>query len=90
VGIGLAVGGVVRPTLAAPVALGLGVVFYLLDTLGAALQLPDAILDLSLTKHLGQPMAGVFDVPGTVACAVLALGGVAVAAFGLRRRDVGR
>lgn len=90
VGVGLAVGGVVRPALAAPVALGLGVVFYLLDTLGAALRLPEAILDLSLPRHLGQPMAGVFDPVGIVACAVLAIGGVAIAAAGMSRRDVGR
>ncbi len=89
-GVGLAVGGLVRPGLAGAVALGLGVVFYLLDTLGAALQLPDVILDLSLPSHLGQPMAGVYDVPGTVACLVLAFGGVAVAAVGLNRRDVTR
>jgi len=90
VGIGLAVGGLLRPGLAAPVAIGLGVTFYLLDTLGAALQLPDAVLDLSLTRHLGQPMAGSYDVPGTIACLVLAFGGVAVAALGLSRRDVTR
>jgi ABC-2 type transport system permease protein len=89
-GVGLAVGGLVRPTLAAPVAIALGVTFYLLDTLGAALRLPEAILDLSLTSHLGQPMAGSYDVPGTIACLVLAGGGVAVAAIGLNRRDVTR
>ena len=32
---------------------------FLLDTLGAALKLPDWVLELSLYKHLGQPMAGV-------------------------------
>ena len=89
-GVGMAVGGLVRPGLAAPVAIGLGVTFYLLDTLGAALQLPDAVLDLSLTRHLGQPMAGAYDVPGTVACLLLAFGGVAIAALGLNRRDVTR
>jgi hypothetical protein len=72
------------------VAIGLGVTFYLLDTLGAALQLPDVVLDLSLTRHLGQPMAGAYNVAGTAACLVLAFGGVALAAFGLTRRDVTR
>jgi ABC-2 type transport system permease protein len=89
-GVGLAAGGLVRPSLAGPVAAGLGLAFYLIDVLGAALQLPDELLQLSLTRHLGQPMAGVFDASGIVACAVLALGGVAVAAVGLRRRDIER
>jgi hypothetical protein len=55
-----------------------------------ALQLPSQVLDLSLTRHLGQPMAGNFDPIGLVACAVLALGGIAVAAVGYGRRDIGR
>jgi ABC-2 type transport system permease protein len=90
VGVGLAVGGLVRPELGAAAAGGLGVAFYLLDTLGAALNLPEAVLDLSLTRHLGQPMAGVFDAGGVIACAAIAVGGVAVCAMGLRARDVGR
>jgi hypothetical protein len=90
VGIGLAVGGLFGPGYAAAVAAGLGVAFYLLDTLGAALRLPSWILDLSLTKHLGQPMAGVFDPVGTATCAVLAIGGVIIGAIGIARRDLGR
>jgi ABC-2 type transport system permease protein len=89
-GIGIAVAGLVRPTLALGVAVGLGVAFYLLDTLGAALRLPDWVLDLSLTQHLGQPMAGIFDPVGTTLCAALAVGGVVAGAWGLDRRDVGR
>ena len=89
-GVGIAAGGLVRAGLAAPVAIGLGVTFYLLDTLGAALQLPDAVLDLSLTRHLGQPMAGAVNLPGTVLCLALAVGGVVAGAWGLSRRDVTR
>ncbi len=89
-GIGLAVGGLVRASLAAPVAALLVISTFLLDTLGAALDLPDAILQLSLYKHVGQPMAGVFDPAGIVAAAVLALGGLAVGAWGLQRRDLDR
>jgi ABC-2 type transport system permease protein len=89
-GVGLAVGGWFRPVLAAivPAALGLG--FYLLDLLGAVLQLPRVVLDLSLPRHLGQPMAGSFDLAGIVLCGVLAVGGVIVGAAGLQRRDVER
>jgi ABC-2 type transport system permease protein len=89
-GVGLAVGGLVRASLAAPVAGGLVIATFLLDTLGEALDLPDAVLDLSLYRHLGQPMAGVFDPVGIVAATVLVVGGLLVGAWGLRRRDLDR
>jgi len=89
-GVGIAVGGLAGPGLAAAVAAGLGVAFYLLDSLGAALNLPSWILDLSLTKHLGQPMAGVLDPVGTAVCGALAIGGLIVGAIGIGRRDLGR
>jgi ABC-2 type transport system permease protein len=89
-GVGLAVGGVVRASLAAPVVALLVIATFLLDTLGAALDLPDTVLQLSLYKHLGQPMAGIFDPAGIVAAAVLAVGGLLVGAWGLRRRDLDR
>jgi ABC-2 type transport system permease protein len=89
-GLGLAVGGLVRASLAAPVAAGLVIATFLLDTLGEALDLPDAVLDLSLYRHLGQPMAGIFDWSGIVAAAVLAIGGLLVGTWGLRRRDLER
>ncbi len=89
-GIGLAVGGLVRASLAAWVTAILAIATFLLDTLGAALKLPDAVLQLSIYKHLGQPMAGIFDPAGLVAATVLVVGGVALCAFGLTRRDIGR
>jgi ABC-2 type transport system permease protein len=89
-GVGLAVGGLVRASLAAPVTAGLVIATFLLDTLGAALDLPDAVLDLSLYQHLGQPMAGIFDPVGIVAATVLAVGGLLLGAWGLRRRDLDR
>lgn len=89
-GIGFAVGGLVRSSLAAPVAAAAVIATFVLDTLGAALDLPDAVLDLSIYKHLGQPMAGTYDVVGIVVAAILAIGGLLVGAWGLQRRDVGR
>ena len=89
-GVGLAVGGLVRSSLAAPVAGFLVLATFLLDTLGAFLNLPDVILDLSLFKHLGQPMAGVFDPVGIVVALVLAGGGLLIGAWGMQRRDIGR
>jgi ABC-2 type transport system permease protein len=89
-GVGLGVGGLVRSSLAAGVTAGLVIATFLLDTLGAALDLPDAVLELSLYKHLGQPMAGVLDPVGLAVAAVMIVGGLAVCTFGLTRRDIGR
>jgi putative exporter of polyketide antibiotics len=88
-GIGLAVGGLIRPGIAAPVTVGLGLGFYLLDLLGPLLRLPDQIVDLSLNRHLGRPILGDFDEFGLAICAVLAIGGLALSAIGMQRRDVG-
>lgn len=90
VGAGLAAGGVVSASLAGGVAGGLGLAFYLLDTIGTGLRLPESVLDLSLSRHLGQPMAGVYDEAGLVACGVVAVGGVVVSALGYARRDIAR
>jgi ABC-2 type transport system permease protein len=89
-GVGFAAGGLVRASLAAPVVAFLVIATFLLDTLGAALDLPDAVLQLSLYQHLGQPMAGIFDPVGIVAAAVLAVGGLVTGAWGLQRRDLDR
>ena len=89
-GIGLAVGGLVRPSLAAPVALGIGLTFFLWELIGTIAQFPDEILDLALNRHLGQPILGQFDWPGMAVCAALALGGISLCAIGMHRRDVGR
>ena len=53
-------------------------------------KLPDPILQLSLFKHLGQPMAGIYDPCGIVVAVVLAVGGLAIGAWGLQRRDLDR
>ncbi|MEO6207588.1 MAG: hypothetical protein ABIP77_06505, partial [Candidatus Limnocylindrales bacterium] len=63
---------------------------FILDTVGQALDLPDAILELSLYRHLGQPMAGQYDLVGVVVASALAIGGLAVGAWGMQHRDVGR
>jgi len=88
VGVGLAVGGLVGPGPAAAVTGGLALGFYLLDLLGTALRFPDPILQLSLVKHLGQPIVGRFDWLGIALCIGLAIGGLAIGAWGLTRRDL--
>jgi putative exporter of polyketide antibiotics len=88
--VGLAAGGLFRLSWAAGVTAFLVIATLLIDTLGAALKLPDVILDLSLYKHLGQPIAGIFDPLGIVVAVVMVVGGVAICAFGLTRRDIGK
>jgi len=87
-GIGLGVGGLVRASIAVPVAGGIVIGSYLLELIGNLLQLPDWVLQLSLNHHLGQPMSGRFDGPGIVLLTVLAVGGLAIGTLGLRRRDL--
>ena len=89
-GVGLAVGGLVRSSLAAGVTGVLIIATLLIDTLGAALKLPEWVLDLSIYKHLGQPMAGIFDPVGIVVATVMVVGGLALCAVGFTRRDIGR
>jgi polyether ionophore transport system permease protein len=88
--VGLAAGGLVRSSVAAGVTAFLVIATLLIDTLGAALKLPDFVLELSLYKHLGQPIAGIYDPVGIVAALVMVVGGVALCAVGLTRRDIGR
>ena len=90
VGVGIAVGGLWRTSLAAEIAALAVVVTYLIDLLAPPLKLPDWFHQLSLTAHLGQPMIGHWDVPGIIACLVLAVGGVLLGAWGMSRRDVQR
>ena len=75
-----------RPRAPATAALALG--FFLWDFIGSALRLTPEWLDLSLTRHLGQPMVGTWDWPGMLLLAVMAVGGLLVGAWGMRRRDV--
>jgi ABC-2 type transport system permease protein len=88
--VGLAAGGLVRSSLAAPVAALFAIGTLVIDLFGPALDLPQAILDLSIVKQLGQPMAGVYEPTGIIASVVLIVGGLIVGAIGFRRRDIGR
>jgi ABC-2 type transport system permease protein len=87
-GVGFAVGGLLRTAVAAPTVAVVVVATYLVDLLVPALDLPDGLHRLALTAHLGQPMVGVWDAAGVIACLVLAAGGLALAAEGFARRDL--
>jgi ABC-2 type transport system permease protein len=88
VGIGVAIGGLWRTSLAAELVAAFVIGTFLVALLAPALKLPDLIQQLALTSHLGQPMIGIWDPVGTVACVVIAAGGIAVGAWGVRRRDM--
>jgi ABC-2 type transport system permease protein len=90
IGIGVAIGGVWRTSLAAEVVAIFVIATYLLDLLAPPLNLPDWIHELALTAHFGTPMLGNWDVVGIVACVALAIGGTIVGAWGIRRRDIAR
>jgi len=88
-GVGFAVGGLIGPSLAGPAVAALAIGTFLVDILGPALTLPDWLQELALSNHVGQPMVGTWDLGGMALCLVLAVGGLATGAWGMRRRDVG-
>lgn len=90
IGVGIAIGGLWRTSLAAEMVALVVVVTYLIDLLAPPLRLPGWVHELALTAHLGQPMAGHWDVVGIVACVGLALGGTLLGAWGMTRRDIAR
>jgi ABC-2 type transport system permease protein len=90
VGVGFAVGGIWRTSVAAEVAAIFVVVTYLLQLLAPALKLPDWVQNLALTAHFGQPMAGNWDMAGVIAAIVIAVGGILIGAWGVQRRDVSK
>lgn len=87
-GVGFAIGGLFRASIAAEIVALVVVATYLVDLLAPPLRLPDWVHQLALTAHLGQPMVGVWDAGGIVACVLLAVGGLALGAWGMTRRDV--
>jgi ABC-2 type transport system permease protein len=89
VGIGVGVGGLLGPAFAAPVVTAFAIATFLVDLLGPALSLPDWLQQLALSNHLGEPMLGTWDLGGTLACLALAVGGLGLGVWGMRRRDVG-
>lgn len=88
VGVGVAIGGIWRTSLAAELVAVLVIATFLINLLAPALRLPDLIHQLALTAHLGQPMVGSWDIPGMLACVVIAVAGLAVGAWGIARRDL--
>jgi ABC-2 type transport system permease protein len=88
-GVGFAVGGLFRNTIAGEIAATFVIATFLIDFLAPPLNLPDWVHQLALTSHLGQTLVGQWDPAGVVACLVLAVGGLLLGAWGITRRDVG-
>jgi ABC-2 type transport system permease protein len=87
-GVGFAVGGLLRNTIAGEITAVFVIATFLVDFLAPALNIPDWVHELALTSHLGQTMVGNWDAAGLVACVVLAAGGLLLGAWGMTRRDV--
>jgi ABC-2 type transport system permease protein len=88
-GVGFAIGGLVRNTFAGEAVAVLVIATFLIEFLAPLLNLPDWVHQLALTSHLGQPMVGHWDPVGMAVCAVIAVGGLLLGAWGMTRRDVG-
>jgi putative exporter of polyketide antibiotics len=89
-GIGIAVGGLFRTSIAADIVALVVTATFLLDLLVPALKLPNVVHELALTAHMGQPMVGLWDPAGMVACLVIGAIGLGLGAWGMGRRDVAR
>lgn len=90
IGIGVAIGGLWRTSLAAEAVAVFVVLTYLVGLLAPPLGLPEWVHQLALTTHFGQPMAGHWDAVGVVACVAIAVIGIPLGAWGMSRRDVER
>jgi putative exporter of polyketide antibiotics len=88
-GVGFAVGGVFRNTLAGEIAAVFVIATFLVDFLAPLLELPGWVQHLALSADMGQPMVGQWDPSGIAVCLVLAIGGLLLGAWGMTRRDVG-
>jgi ABC-2 type transport system permease protein len=88
-GIGLAVGGVFRTSVAATVVTAVTGVTLPIEWLAPALRLPGWVHQLAFTAHRGHPMFGTWDSAGMTVCLVLTVGGLALSAWGVGRREIG-
>ena len=89
-GVGFAIGGLWRTSLAAEIAAAVVIATYLIDLLAPPLKLPDWFQQLALVAHYGQPMVGQWDMAGVVASVVIAVAGILIGTWGITRRDVAK
>jgi len=87
-GIGVAAGGLLRPSFAAPAVIMAVVGSMLIDILAPILDLPQWVRDLALASHFGEPMVGNWNPVGIIASLAVATGGLLIGAWGFSRRDL--
>ena len=87
-GIGLAVGGLFRPSFAAPTVIVVVVGMLLIDILAPILELPEWVTNLSLAHHYGEPMIGNWDPVGDRRLAGARARRLLIGAWGFSRRDL--
>jgi ABC-2 type transport system permease protein len=87
-GIGMAVGGVVRNSIAGEVTALFVIVTFLIDFLAPPFNLPDWFHQLALSSHMGQTMVGHWDVAGVAVCLAIAVVGLLLGGYGMQRRDL--
>ncbi len=90
VGIGVAIGGLLRTSLAAELVAVVVIATFLINLLAPPLDLPEWFHHLALTAHLGQPMLGHLGLGRCRGLPLIAAGGLALGAWGMSRRDVAR
>jgi ABC-2 type transport system permease protein len=88
VGIGQAVGGIFGTRFATPAVVIFVMATWFVQVVGGIMSFPDVVMELVLTSHYGQTFVGVWDWAGIAASAVLAVGGIALGAWGFARRDL--
>jgi putative exporter of polyketide antibiotics len=87
-GVGIAIAGLIRSSLAVAVVAAAAIGTLLLDIIVPALNLPAWVHDLALTAHFGEPMVGNWDPVGIAAAVAIAMGGLVIGAWGFSRRDL--
>lgn len=88
VGIGIAISGLGRSGWGGPIVAALTFIFFLDEIFVPALGWPIWLTELALTAHLGRSLVGEWDAFGLGLYAALAVGGLLVGAWGLKRRDL--
>jgi putative exporter of polyketide antibiotics len=87
-GIGFGVGGLWRSSAAGVAGIVVTAATLLLDVLVPVLRLPAWLRDLALTAHYGEPLVGNWNLLGVGVSLAVALGGLALGAWGFSRRDL--
>lgn len=88
IGVGVFAGGLIGTRFAAPVVALVVLLTWLVQLLGPLFKLPDFVQQLALTNHYGQPMVGVWDWGGIGLSLGIAVAGIALGAWALKRRDL--